>query len=795
VREEDKKPAADLSSPGQEEVLMIVDRIDTTGTGTSGGAVMENSFSLARVLGHVVPGRFFVGAPGSVVFGFGVSPLLRLARTAVLLTLFATSLLAMTSSASADECSNETIRDEQHAHLSDCRAYELVSPVVKNGGDLMADSGRTRASSTGDAVSYSSLTAFGDAQGTGIGTEYLSERQSGGGGGSGWASHAITPPQSPLTFVAGAFLSLDPLYEGEMSSDLTKGVFRAWSPVGPEPNVGDVENLYLRDDLRTPGAGTYNLLTPCVVCATPLPPIVSVTQMPRLAGASRDFSHVIFESAHALVAEATEGQPNLYESDHGTLRLVGILPDGTAASQSVAGQGAGGGRSAGSYTMRTISADGARIFFTDPSATGDQTGQVYVRESHAVTAQLNASERAVPDPTGPQAAKFWTASTDGARAFFTTQEQLTDDDTNITNDLYMYDVAAAPNHHLTRLSVDKEPGDGSSAIGVIGASDDGQVVYFVASGQLVAGEPLLRTAPGIYAWHAGVTSFVGELSDPSTDTAVDLPGTWNLNQLGARVTPDGSTLLFTSHSGVGLTNYNHGLCGNDGCGEMYVYHERTHELECASCRPDGTPAAGDAFIATRAATGATDNSWHLNHALSDDGRFVFFNTSDRLVSEDTNGRVDAYEYDTKTHGVQLISSGVEASDSYFLDAGTNGADVFFLTREQLVGWDTDQGYDLYDARVGGGFPEPPPTPPACSGDACQGSPILPPAFDTPPSVTVSGQGNLKPVVSKEVSKSSSNSQELKRALKACKSKHGKAKRKKCESAARKKRFGKSGGSK
>jgi hypothetical protein len=49
--------------------------------------------------------------------------------------------------------------------------------------------------------------------------------------------------------------------------------------------------------------------------------------------------------------------------------------------------------------------------------------------------------------------------------------------------------------------------------------------------------------------------------------------------------------------------------------------------------------------------------------------------------------------------------------------------VFFTTRERLVGIDTDDQIDLYDARVDGGIPaqNPPAPAPPCEGEACQGT--------------------------------------------------------------------------
>ena len=38
----------------------------------------------------------------------------------------------------------------------------------------------------------------------------------------------------------------------------------------------------------------------------------------------------------------------------------------------------------------------------------------------------------------------------------------------------------------------------------------------------------------------------------------------------------------------------------------------------------------------------------------------------------------------------LISSGTSDDESYLVDASADGRDVFFSTREQLVGWDVER---------------------------------------------------------------------------------------------------------
>jgi hypothetical protein len=120
---------------------------------------------------------------------------------------------------------------------------------------------------------------------------------------------------------------------------------------------------------------------------------------------------------------------------------------------------------------------------------------------------------------------------------------------------------------------------------------------------------------------------------------------------------------------------------------------------------------------------------------------VFFSTAEALVPDDVNGKRDAYQYDTATGALHLLSTGRSTSDSWFLDASADGRDAFFVTRERLVGWDVDTVYDLYDARVGGGFPEPTVAPPPCSGDACQGSPGVAPGRAAAGSALLEGAGD------------------------------------------------------
>jgi hypothetical protein len=459
-----------------------------------------------------------------------------------------------------------------------------------------------------------------------------------------------------------------------------------------------------------------------------------------------------------------------------------------------------------------MSADGSRVFFEAPVSNGGvptASSSLYVRDDHGTvdpsddtTAKINTSERTVP--VSPKGAVYLDASKDGSRVFFSSTEALTDDaPTDGSAKLYMYDLSKPDSdpHNLTFISADNEPADGSNElVGLIGAGEDGRSAYFIAEGQLVAGEP---TEPGstyrIFLWQDNgaqhILRYVAPLAlGNSLDTIGDTndyplngSASWRLQRKVSRVTPDGRYVLFASHSGEGLTGYDQQskcLTAFGACQELYVYNADTGAVACASCNPSGAPATSDATNTVRVSTGASPTSEYLDRAISDDGRYVFFTTGDALVSLDHNGQPDAYVYDTQSEKVSLLSSGASDQGSYFLDASASGKDAFFVTPDQLVGWDRDSNYDLYDARVGGGFPEPV-VPAACGGDQCQGVSSPPPVFMGPGSVSFTGPGNLPAPLAKPRAGGLTNTQKLNKALRVCRKQKGRQRRRRCEVQARK----------
>jgi hypothetical protein len=784
---------------------------------------------------------------------------------------------SFTTPAASSACANAN--NLGAAQLPDCRAWEMVSPPDKNGANVMADTGRTRAAPDGNAIGFSSLAGFSGTEGFNVAGEYIS-RRTGAPGTNGWSTHSIEPPQASIPGGFFVFGGLEPFFEGEFSPDFTRGLFAAFSPVatpdGPHPLVDQTHNLYLRTDLSTPGAGSYQLISDCPSCTSPLP---FDLEKPRILGSNTgDGTHealtnVIFSTERKLTADAPGGGSKLYEYTEvpseevqtvsvdasagqfvltfkgqssgdiafdadatsvqsalnslssiapGSVAVTGGPGDAGATSPYViafsSGTGiagtdvpqievtpgttplSGGGESASAATRlqggqhtrlasripsgeakecddlaapacagstainpeelgisarRRISNDGTRTFFQAGSPQG-----VYMREDGLRTVKLNASEKASPDE--PQSAKFHIAATDGSRIFFTTGESLVDTDTNSEADLYMYDASkpASAADNLTLISAGS--GGSGAVVEVMGASADGHYVYFTSNTQLIAGEdsepggsvPLEK---GIFLWHDGSLSYIGSINSGSGFGAgPEAPTGYS------RVTPDGRHLIFITSVLDGLVGHGgfegyDNVCGPpnpnnptvlDLCQQIFVYSAESDTLRCASCSPDGKWSGKSdsglemAGFAARELGGGTTTSTHLSHPLTDNGRYLFFNTGERLVPEDTNGKVDVYEYDIQSEEQHLISSGESDANSYFLDSSADGKDVFFDTVESLSGWDTDTSYDLYDARIEGGVPEPLPAPPSCQGDACQPTP---PGLNdpTPSSSSFKGPGNPK----------------------------------------------------
>jgi hypothetical protein len=719
----------------------------------------------------------------------------------------------------SEGCPNEQLRAEQPFGLllPDCRAYEQVSPVDKNGYDIVRPGGGgltedlARASVSGEAITYVSFGSFADPAAAMYVSRYVSRR-----GAGGWSTQNITPPYSShVTNIEEPYWSL------VFTPELSMGVVETNGGA-----VGGCENLYLAD----------------IASSSYQPLALNCGNGPWVQGASTDLSHIVF---------TPEAGGQLEEWVGGQLSVVDVANDGSYIPAHPGGQPAGVPPPEFTTEDRwhAVSDDGLRVFFTGIAEGTADYRQLYVREnpeqtqsplngekctvsSDACTVEVSASQKTNgsgldgTDPHGPQPAEYLGASVDGSKVFFDSRAELTNKANtggadNAAN-LYEYDLKSGV---LTDLTVDTNAGDleGAAVLGMVTAGEDGSYVYYVADGVLALGAAPGNCAahpnespPGatcnLYVQHYNGTEWTppvfiatlagGDFSDwlNGFNGEEGVGGPANNN---ARITPDGTHLAFlskksltgydnqpakpadcTTYAGVGKISI--------PCSEVFSF-DATQPVSpenpvCVSCNPSGARPVGPSRLSE--IESGPDPFYYTPRNFSEDGSRLFFDSRDALVPHDSNGRQDVYEYEGGH--VYLISDGAGSYDSSFLDASPSGGDVFIATADRLVPQDRDSQVDVYDAKVGGGFPASVSAPACDNGDSCKG-PVSPqpPVFGAPASATFSGAGNLAPVVSppavlKPKTAAQLKAEKLTKALKACKKDKSRKKRAACVKQAHKK---------
>jgi hypothetical protein len=304
--------------------------------------------------------------------------------------------------------------------------------------------------------------------------------------------------------------------------------------------------------------------------------------------------------------------------------------------------------------------------------------------------------------------------------------------------------------------------------------------------------------------------FVAQLSGEDGFEAIEpvhreigATGDWQpgLGHRTAEVTPDGGSLVFMSNDQS--VDGHMEEAGGIGLEEVYVYDVADNSLFCASCGREhgvGPQINRESNRGLGAFLPVSNALTYQQTLISEDGSKVFFDSDQPLVSTDTNGEQDVYEWEREGSGsckesdgcVYLLSGGAGTTSSWLVGSEETGNNVFFVTRTQLAPEDENENYDLYDARVDGIQPV---LPPACSGTGCQGAPASAPTFATPSSVTFAGVGNFAPPAAtaapakpKAKTKPLTNAQKLAKALQACKGKAKGKKRTSCETQTRR-RYG------
>jgi DNA-binding beta-propeller fold protein YncE len=733
--------------------------------------------------------------------------------------------------------------------LPDSRGWELVSPPEKAGRIEPIAEGNTggvvQAAASGDGITYlANAPTEADPQGNANLIQILSSR-----GPASWSSRDLTIPHTSATGLAKGEGPEYKFFDPELDTAAVQpfGQFPPLSEEASEPTA------YLED--LGPGCASH-CFRPLVTAKPGFANVPEGTVFgeeaqciptgssgipgvcgPRFRGATDDLSHVVLSSTVALAPGAG---PGLYEWSRSTGRLspVSMLPnkkpvpeEGVASALGLAQQAA----------RRAISNDGSRIVWSaEPN--------LYSRDmSREETVQLDEAACSAEEGCESGGGHFQIASTDGSRVFFTDTRRLTSNAGTSGSDLYECRLALSLGKLACELS-DLTPKQGEEGAdvqgGVLGASEDGSNIYFVASGvQSEApnsrGQSAVAGQPNLYVRHNGATSFIATLSrGDSHDWGIEGGTPLGLARQPTRVSNNGQWLELMSQARP--TGYDNRDAKTDApVAEVYLYDAASGVLRCASCEPSGVRPTGieyakiepaDGGLAggprgvwpatslvaanvpgwTEIATGNQLASRYQARYLSNEGR-LFFDSLDALAPQDANGTEDVYQYEPPGVGgciesstafgarqdgcVELISSGRSAQESAFLDASESGNDVFFLTSAKLSELDGDTAFDVYDAHVCTGekpcitFPDVQ-SPPCTTEASCKASPTPQPSiFAAPASATFQGPGNPPPpppAKPKAKTAAQIRAEKLKRALKACHAKRKKAKRHACEKQARKK---------
>ena len=607
------------------------------------------------------------------------------------------------------QCPNGTLRLASSAHLPDCRAYELVTPAdtigrPPRGAGFVGNVFTTIHSSPGgDSVSFK--IEGGSLPGTsGVGSfegdPYVSAR-----GASGWTSVPAG--------VAGSETTV--LTPGSTSPDQEYSFFTARNegPLVISNSLGQKVNT---EYLRYPD-GTVELIGRG-----------SLGSDPRAQGLflTESATHIIFSTLNVTPDKAVPLEPDAPVAGTRTLydrtidpitgsektHVVSLLPGNITPS---AGQDA---------AFRGISKDGEGVAFSIGS-------KLYLRVGNEITYEIGEDIEAVGVSRG------------GGRIFYVAG-----------GDLEAFDTSA------------EEVIDFSSTGNVtpVNVSSEGSRAYFVSPSVLGGANPKGDVAQAgkqnLYLSEEGAISFVATVTErdvkgAETKDLIRYDGLGLLTEVRqqpardpSRTNPNGSVLLFQSRAEI--TGY-----PASEFPQIYRYDSDAGDLTCISCIPTKQPATGGASLESYTFDSSSPrpfSPYGYVSNLNPLGTRVFFESTEALVSTDTDNVNDVYEWEAQDVGsctrptgcVYLISSGRSERDNFLYAHSTSGNDVFFTTDDKLTQFDTGGAKSLYDARVNGGFEESGQEGP-CVGDSCRPTITPPMNLPTPQSSGQGRSGNVEPV--------------------------------------------------
>ncbi|HVT00298.1 MAG TPA: hypothetical protein VHE08_07270 [Solirubrobacterales bacterium] len=586
-------------------------------------------------------------------------------------------------------CANGALRTGPSAALPDCRAYELVTPPDTTGRTPRgaAFTGRyfptLQASPDGNRASFrvegGSIPGF-EAAGAGNGDDYLARRGSGG-----WSTELASPTGAEVpTSRPGAF-SEDQEHSLWSESLGAGGTTFIRYPDGHSQPVGRGSlgvDRGAEARLIGPG-GSHTIFTTGEGLSVQLEPDAPP------AGTAAIYDRTADEVTHVVSLLPGDVTPAAGED----AEYVGVSLDGTGVAFRIKGSG-----------MLYLRQDDARTYAVGEGLTyagiAEGGGRLFYLQGGDLFAYDTATGSAIRFSSGGDTTPV-NVSPDGRIAYFLSPDVLTGG----ANPNGAHAEAGGDNLYVSR----------EGQIGFLGTVEEEDV------------EEPFGTAGGI----AGLGRWLPSLQSgqPATETS--------------RTTPGGGVLLFESRAP--LTSY-------DPAGHKEVYRYDGATLTCLSCNPTGVAATGGASLQTlpdapgpAEVLGVADRMLNLDPA----GTRAFFQSYEPLVAADTDQRQDVYEWEAPGLGscikaggcLYLISGPHSDRDEHLFAVSASGDDVFFLSGDRLLAGDPSTTASIYDARVGGGFPEAA-EPEACQGEACRGELTPAPSLLSPSSPVLGRSGNV-----------------------------------------------------
>lgn len=525
--------------------------------------------------------------------------------------------------------------------LPDGRAWEQVSPPNKLGSSIYPITyvfGQVQSSEDGNAITYTSNAPIVSNPPTNRAPEpaqNLSRR-----GSASWGTEDIIPPGG--TQAAGYPTNSGTAYEA-FSHDLANafvnpGEHEKVSKTEPRLSPEATETTPFRRTLLEPASSCEPLPSTCYTAL--VSPLDDTAETPfgavggkapvQFTGATPDGNHAVLLSTVALTAEgvAQGAEEGLYEwASGGGLKLVSVLPAGESAPEGGLRLRLGGpGETAGSIMRNAISGDGRRVVWS----TGAGEERLYLRDTaKSETIRIDLKQEVKAQPKTAHAI-YQTASADARRIFFTDVEPLTANATTEKGEEAEGETAERGLGDLYECEVTEEGGKLGCALrdltaevkaaneeagvqGVIGASEDGSYVYYVADGDLgpkgAGGDCVPRNSVEVQEERSGamapgscslyVQRFDGAAWEPpryvASLSSLDVHD-WHgdisaggLVRVTSRVSPNGGFLAFMSRQR--LTGYDNEDVNPAAAGahdeEVFLYDAHADRIVCASCKPGG----------------------------------------------------------------------------------------------------------------------------------------------------------------------------------------------------------------